>query len=78
MLLGAKLAFIQPEDPNEYLLNELIKIKKMKELNEPITLFNESDLINMFSIFDITGRGYITQLQYARGIFWKFLRNFFF
>lgn len=39
----------------------------MKEQNEPITLFNENDLMNMFSIFDITGRGYITQLQYARG-----------
>lgn len=59
---------MKPDEPNEFLLNELRRIQQMKANNEPITLFNEADLINMFSIFDITGRGYITQLQYARGM----------
>jgi hypothetical protein len=60
---------MKPDEPNEFLLQELRKIQQMKANNEPITLFTESDMINMFSIFDITGRGYVTQLQYARGIY---------
>lgn len=59
---------MKPDEPNEFLLLELKKIQTMKANNEPITLFTESDLMNMFSIFDITGRGYVTQLQYARAL----------
>jgi Ca2+-binding EF-hand superfamily protein len=84
-MLGAKLAFAKPDNPNEFLKNELNKIKEMKKNGEPVsksilgkvlkvfirlfqvTLFSEEDLVTMFSIFDITGRGYITQLQYKRG-----------
>jgi hypothetical protein len=67
-MLGAKLAFLKPDNPNEFLLEELRRIQQMKANNEPITLFTDSDFINLFSIFDLTGRGYITQLQYARGL----------
>jgi hypothetical protein len=58
---------VKPDEPNEFLLTELRKIQQMKANNEPVTLFTEADMINMFSIFDLTGRGYVTQLQYARG-----------
>mmetsp|Transcript_22988 Transcript_22988/g.33613 ORF Transcript_22988/g.33613 Transcript_22988/m.33613 type:complete len:128 (+) Transcript_22988:99-482(+) len=67
-ILGARLAFVKPEQPNEFLLEELKRIQEQKSKNEPVTLFAEQDLVNMFSIFDITGRGYVTQLQYARAL----------
>lgn len=67
---------MKPDEPNEFLLNELRKIQQMKANNEPITLFTDSDVMNMFSIFDITGRGYVTQLQYARGLYPDMSRSF--
>ena len=38
-----------------------------------VTLFSESDISTMFSIFDITGRGYVTQTQYHRGKYSRYL-----
>jgi len=36
--------------------------------NFKVTLFSESDIEVMFSIFDITNRGYVTQTQYAKAL----------
>lgn len=33
-----------------------------------VSLFSEADIEIMFSIFDITNRGYINQTQYAKGM----------
>jgi histidyl-tRNA synthetase len=66
-LLGAKLAHARPEDPNEFLVNELTRIQSLVNRQQPVTLFSEKDIENLFAVFDITGRGYITQLQYLRG-----------
>eukprot|EP01036_Dinobryon_divergens_P004786 gene4786-6349_t len=65
-LLGAKVAFSRPEDPNAFLSAELLKVSAMLSRGQPVTLFSEKDISTMFSIFDITGRGYINQTQYLR------------
>mmetsp|Transcript_17776 Transcript_17776/g.29718 ORF Transcript_17776/g.29718 Transcript_17776/m.29718 type:complete len:129 (+) Transcript_17776:84-470(+) len=67
-LLGARLAFAKPEDPNEFLKEELAKIQEKQAASEPVTLFTEEDLTNMFSIFDLTGRGYVTHVQYDKAL----------
>ena len=65
--LGARLAFAKPDDPNEFLKNELLEIQQKQGASEPVTLFSEDDLNHMFSIFDITGRGYVNHVQYDKG-----------
>lgn len=67
-LLGARLAFAKPNDPNAFLKGELIEIQRKQAANEPVTLFSEEDMNNMFSIFDITGRGYVNHVQYDKGM----------
>lgn len=37
-ILGAQLARQKPEDPNEFLLNELKRISELKEKNQPVKL----------------------------------------
>lgn len=88
-ILGAQLARQKPEDPNEFLLNELRRISDLKESNQPVglsslrsfcfalilirfmlqvSLFAERDIEIMFSIFDLTNRGYIDRTQYLKGL----------
>eukprot|EP01036_Dinobryon_divergens_P025902 gene25902-34495_t len=67
-ILGAKLVKRKPTFPNEFLVSELETILEAKTMSNPVTLFAESDLEIMFSIFDITNRGYITQTQYAKAL----------
>lgn len=65
-LLGAKMVVMKPSDPNAFLITELQKIKELKSKNLPVTLFSESDLDILFSIFDITGRGFVTRDQLSK------------
>ena len=37
-LLGAKIAYAQPEDPNSFLSNELLKISAMMSRGQPVIL----------------------------------------
>ena len=67
-MLGTKLAHKKPSDPNAFLISELTKMSEMKKAGTPITLFEESDIITMFSVFDITGRGYVDHTQYFRAL----------
>eukprot|EP01032_Pedospumella_encystans_P012185 gene12182-14116_t len=67
-ILGAQLARQKPEDPNEFLLNELKRISELKEKNQPVSLFAERDIEIMFSIFDLTNRGYVDQTQYLKAL----------
>ena len=67
-ILGAKLAYLKPEDPNGFLAAELSKISAMQSRGQPVTIFSEQDLDVMFTVFDITNRGYLTQQQYASAL----------
>ena len=66
-ILGSKLAREKPDDPNEFLLTELKKIQELKSIDQPVTLFTEDDIEVMFSIFDLTGRGFVDKAQYIKG-----------
>ncbi len=67
-MLGTKLAYKKPSDPNEFLINELTMIYEKQKAGAPVTIWEESDIITMFSIFDITGRGYVDHIQYFRAL----------
>ena len=67
-MLGTKLAHKKPSDPNSFLVNELITIFEKQKAGAPVVLWEESDIITMFSIFDITGRGFVNHTQYARAL----------
>lgn len=66
-ILGSQLAKEKPDDPNEFLIAELTRIMEKKSAKEPVSLFTETDIENMFAIFDLTGREYVTQVQYRKG-----------
>lgn len=66
--LGAKLAKDKPSNPNEYILSELNNIQDLRSANKPVTLFSKEDIEIMFGSFDLTGRGYITPLQYNKAL----------
>ena len=67
-ILGAKLASEKPDNPNEFLLAELSKAQVMNTRGQPVSLFAEKDVEVMFSVFDITNRGYVNQEQYLKAL----------
>ncbi len=67
-ILGSKLAMLKPDDPNAFILAELSKMSAMKGRGETVTLFDESDVKTLFTIFDITGKGFVSKQQYLRAL----------
>jgi hypothetical protein len=67
-IIGSKLAVLKPEDPNAFIVAELSKIAAAKGRQESVHLFDEKDMATMFSIFDITGRKFLTQPQFVRAL----------
>ena len=67
-ILGSKLAKGKPGDPNAFLLSELEVINEAKANKEPITLFNEEDIKIMFAMFNLTGKGFVTNDQYLKAL----------
>lgn len=65
--LGSKLASERPSDPNSFLVTEISKILAARTRNQKITVFNEKDIISLFSVFDLTNRGYLSKDQFLRG-----------
>ena len=66
-ILGAQLAKEKPEDPNNFIIDELDRITLLKSKDVPVSLFSEQDVNNMFAVFDLTNKGYINQEQYLKG-----------
>ena len=67
-ILGAKVACEKPKHPNEFILAELSKAQVMNTRGQPVALFAEKDIEVMFSVFDITNRGYVNQEQYVKAL----------
>ena len=67
-LLGSKLAYMKPDDPNTFLASELNKISAMSSRGQAVSIFSEQDLEMMFTVYDITSRGYLTQVQYTTAV----------
>ena len=65
--LGSKLAAERPSDPNSFLITEISKILAARTRNQKITVFNEKDIISLFSVFDLTNRGHLSKDQFLRG-----------
>ena len=66
--LGAKIAKDKPDDPNEYLLSQIANIINIKADGGKVSLFSEQEIEVMFSIFDLTNRGYVTKEQYLKAL----------
>ena len=67
-MLGAKIALSKPNDPNDFIVQELSKISALIQRGQPVTLFSEKDIQTMFGFFDITGKGTVNQQQYLRAL----------
>lgn len=67
-IIGAKLTYAKPEDPNAFIVSELSKMAAMASRGQPVTVFTEQDIEVMFTVFDITNRGYLTQPQYSSAL----------
>eukprot|EP01112_Ceratiomyxa_fruticulosa_P019739 TRINITY_DN652_c0_g1_i4.p1 TRINITY_DN652_c0_g1~~TRINITY_DN652_c0_g1_i4.p1 ORF type:complete len:120 (+),score=18.33 TRINITY_DN652_c0_g1_i4:258-617(+) len=63
--LTTSLIFHKPQDPVKYLIEELKTIQKSKL---GLGFFTKEDLITMFSMFDITGKGSITSTQFKQAL----------
>merc|ERR1712195_37626 len=61
--LSAAVLFHRPENPREFVLEQLRKIKSGEE-----TLYSEEDLKVMFGMFDLTRRGWISKQQYSQAM----------
>eukprot|EP01006_Ploeotia_vitrea_P000596 TRINITY_DN103325_c0_g1_i1.p1 TRINITY_DN103325_c0_g1~~TRINITY_DN103325_c0_g1_i1.p1 ORF type:complete len:141 (+),score=10.07 TRINITY_DN103325_c0_g1_i1:25-447(+) len=67
-LLGAKIAMSKPNDPQDFLLQELSKVSALLQRGQPVTLFTEKDIQTMFGFFDITGKGTVSLQQYFKAL----------
>lgn len=66
--LGSKLATEKPTDPNAFLVQEISKILAARSRDQKISTFNEKDINSLFSVFDLTNRGYLTREQYNQAL----------
>mmetsp|Transcript_4948 Transcript_4948/g.9445 ORF Transcript_4948/g.9445 Transcript_4948/m.9445 type:complete len:125 (-) Transcript_4948:42-416(-) len=66
--LGTKLVYSKPEDPNAFLLKVLSEIQEGDAAGAPTTFFTSKDVSTMFSMFDPTGKGTITMVQYKNAL----------
>ncbi|KAI9334512.1 hypothetical protein DFJ73DRAFT_799088 [Zopfochytrium polystomum] len=55
----------RPADPKALLVKKLEEIKSARARNQSLSLFTKENLVAVFRIFDVTGRGYISMAQYA-------------
>ena len=65
MLINAR-----PDDPKEYLVQQLEKLKGAKQSGADFypCLFDESNLVSTFGMLDPTKRGYISHEQYKQAL----------
>ncbi|NXJ73477.1 EFC10 protein, partial [Trogon melanurus] len=67
--LGALLLYHRPENPREFLIQALERVKagKRSEGEYPY-LMDEGNLAAMFSLLDVVGQGHITAAQYREAL----------
>ncbi|KAJ3294929.1 hypothetical protein BCR33DRAFT_664210 [Rhizoclosmatium globosum] len=54
----------RPEDPKKYIIKKLEDAKTAKTRGQAMLVFSRENLVALFKIFDITGKGHITLEQY--------------
>lgn len=69
--LTAALVHERPEDPKEFMKNhieQLLKAKSDPDLAEPPCFMDESNLKSVYSMLDVTKKGYISKEQYLQAM----------
>ena len=67
--LTAALVYERPEDPKLFIKEHLEKLKKARDDGcPPPSLLDESNIISLFGMMDLTKRGYIKLEQYHAGM----------
>jgi len=68
--MTAMLIHARPDDPKEYLAQQLEKLKAARQSGTDFypCLFDESNLVSTFGMLDPTKRGYISRDQYSQAL----------
>ena len=67
--LTAALVYERPEDPKSFIKEHLEKLKKARDEDcPPPSLLDESNILSLFGMMDLTKRGYIKLEQYHAGM----------
>ncbi|KAA0724309.1 EF-hand calcium-binding domain-containing protein 10 [Triplophysa tibetana] len=75
--LTSMVFFYRPDRPQEFLIDQLEKLKESKVSQEySPCLFNESNLDALFGILDPCHQGYITHAQYKEALKTLGVKNF--
>ena len=67
--LASSIIYEKPSDPKEYIRNYLKQLQGSRnnsDLITPPSLFDETNLISIFGMLDITHSGYIDKAQYLK------------
>ncbi|KAJ3064520.1 EF-hand calcium-binding domain-containing protein 10 [Podochytrium sp. JEL0797] len=59
------LIHARPEDPKKFVIKKLEDAKVAKARGQSMLVFSRENLIALFKIFDLTGKGHITFEQYT-------------
>ena len=66
--LGTALIYNKPEDPRQFIIDELKKLKEKEKVQQLGSgIFTEMDVQTMFGMFDPTGTGFISGEQCTQG-----------
>lgn len=63
----AALVYHRPDNPKEFLIEHLSQLEKARDNPgecEPPSLFDEQNLLSVFKMLDVPGKGYISLTQY--------------
>ncbi|KAI9105737.1 hypothetical protein DFS34DRAFT_600667 [Phlyctochytrium arcticum] len=60
--------FEQPDDPKEFMVRKLEEMRNARARGQALSVFTRTDFQGLFRIFDVTGRGYITEEQYVEAM----------
>ena len=69
--LTAALVYERPEDPKEFMKNhieQLLKAKSEPDEAEPPCFMDESNLKSIYSMLDVTKKGYISKEKYLQAM----------
>ncbi|KAL2920021.1 hypothetical protein HK105_200087 [Polyrhizophydium stewartii] len=65
--LAAAVLIDRPQNPREFMVRRLEGMRVARARAQNHVLFSRDNLVALFKIFDVTGRGYITIDQYKEG-----------
>ncbi|KAJ3041207.1 EF-hand calcium-binding domain-containing protein 10 [Rhizophlyctis rosea] len=67
-MLTSAVLFERPDDPKEFMVRKLEEMRNAKARGQSLVLFSRDNLLSLFRIFDVTGKGYISLEQYQEAM----------